>query len=93
YHLMKLCWSLEPTHRPTFKTIGQLIKSLLPLTNDMLPCRSDQVMYKNIDECRQEEEEEVRGSALKRKEEQDHHDDCEDGEEREPTMNNIYQLS
>ncbi|MEQ2162920.1 hypothetical protein GOODEAATRI_024941 [Goodea atripinnis] len=42
YHLMKLCWSLEPTHRPTFKTIGQLIKSLLPLTNDMLPCRSDQ---------------------------------------------------
>ncbi|KAK5621205.1 Macrophage colony-stimulating factor 1 receptor 2 [Crenichthys baileyi] len=96
YHLMKLCWSLEPTHRPTFKTIGQLIKSLLPLTNDMLPHQSDQVMYKNIDECRQEEEEEeeeVRGSALKRKEEQDHHDDCEDGEEREPTMNNIYQLS
>uniref|UniRef100_A0A087YLN1 receptor protein-tyrosine kinase n=1 Tax=Poecilia formosa TaxID=48698 RepID=A0A087YLN1_POEFO len=26
YHLMKLCWSLEPTHRPTFKTIGQLIE-------------------------------------------------------------------
>uniref|UniRef100_M3ZW11 receptor protein-tyrosine kinase n=1 Tax=Xiphophorus maculatus TaxID=8083 RepID=M3ZW11_XIPMA len=43
YHLMKLCWSGEPTHRPTFKTIGQLIERLLPLTSDMLPRHSDQV--------------------------------------------------
>ncbi|KAM4726473.1 macrophage colony-stimulating factor 1 receptor 2 isoform 2-T3 [Anableps anableps] len=95
YHLMKLCWSLEPTHRPTFKTIGQLIDRLLPLTNDTLPHHSDQVTYENTDECRsEEEEEEVQSRILKRKEEeQDCHDDCEDGEEREPTMNNIYQLS
>ncbi|XP_027887246.1 macrophage colony-stimulating factor 1 receptor 2 isoform X2 [Xiphophorus couchianus] len=101
YHLMKLCWSGEPTHRPTFKTIGQLIERLLPLTSDMLPRHSDQVMYANIDECRAEEEEEeeeeekdeVQGGILKRKEEeQDRRDDGE-GEEREPTMNNIYQLS
>uniref|UniRef100_A0A3Q3AME9 receptor protein-tyrosine kinase n=1 Tax=Kryptolebias marmoratus TaxID=37003 RepID=A0A3Q3AME9_KRYMA len=43
YHLMKLCWSLEPTHRPTFKMIGQLINRLLPSTNEMLPHHSDQV--------------------------------------------------
>lgn len=43
YHLMRLCWSLEPTHRPTFKTIGQLISRLLPSTNEMLPHHSDQV--------------------------------------------------
>ncbi|PWA24628.1 hypothetical protein CCH79_00016149 [Gambusia affinis] len=98
YHLMKLCWSGEPTHRPTFKTIGQLIERLLPLTSDMLPRHSDQVLYENIDECRAEEEEEeeedeVQGGILKRKEEeQDRHDDGE-GEEREQTMSNIYQLS
>lgn len=96
YHLMKLCWSLEPTHRPTFKTIGQLINRLMPLANDTLPRHTDQVMYENIDECRpeeEEEEEEVRARTLKRNEEdQDLHHDCEDGEEKEPMMN-IYQLS
>lgn len=96
YHLMKLCWSLEPTHRPTFKTIGQLINRLMPLANDTLPRHTDQVMYENIDECRpeeEEEEEEVRARTLKRNEEdQDLHHNCEDGEEKEPMMN-IYQLS
>ncbi|XP_035989059.1 macrophage colony-stimulating factor 1 receptor 2 isoform X2 [Fundulus heteroclitus] len=100
YHLMKLCWSLEPTHRPTFKTIGQLISRILPLANDTLPDPRDQVMYKNIDESRPEDEqEEVRGRTLKRKEEEqvflltDRRDNHEGGEEREPMMNNIYQLS
>lgn len=36
YQLMTLCWSLEPTDRPTFKTIGQLIDRLLPCTVDAL---------------------------------------------------------
>ncbi|XP_058483909.1 macrophage colony-stimulating factor 1 receptor 2 isoform X2 [Solea solea] len=49
YQLMTLCWSLEPTHRPTFKTIGQLINRLLPPT-------SDKAAYRNIDECTEEEE-------------------------------------
>lgn len=31
---MKLCWTLEPTHRPTFKIISQLISRFLPSTND-----------------------------------------------------------
>uniref|UniRef100_A0A3B3DGK6 receptor protein-tyrosine kinase n=1 Tax=Oryzias melastigma TaxID=30732 RepID=A0A3B3DGK6_ORYME len=29
YHLMTLCWSLEPTHRPTFKQVGEHINRLL----------------------------------------------------------------
>uniref|UniRef100_A0A1A8N271 receptor protein-tyrosine kinase n=2 Tax=Nothobranchius pienaari TaxID=704102 RepID=A0A1A8N271_9TELE len=87
YHLMTLCWSLEPTNRPTFKMIGQLISRLLPSTNDTLQHPNDQVMYKNIDECR--EDEEVRGASLKRREEErDHHDDAE-----ETKLKNIYQLS
>ena len=40
---MMLCWSLEPAHRPTFKTIGQLINRLFPSTNDMSPHHSHQV--------------------------------------------------
>uniref|UniRef100_A0A8C7WGA0 receptor protein-tyrosine kinase n=1 Tax=Oncorhynchus mykiss TaxID=8022 RepID=A0A8C7WGA0_ONCMY len=30
YTIMKMCWNMEPTVRPTFSTIGQLIQSLLP---------------------------------------------------------------
>ncbi|XP_042070960.1 macrophage colony-stimulating factor 1 receptor 2 isoform X3 [Haplochromis burtoni] len=67
YQLMKLCWSLEPTHRPTFKTIGQLISRLLPSTNDMSSRYSDQPTYRNIDECREEEEEEE--ETMKREDE------------------------
>ncbi|XP_069578144.1 macrophage colony-stimulating factor 1 receptor 2-like [Brachyistius frenatus] len=71
YQLMTLCWNLEPTDRPTFKMIGQLINRLLPLTNDRSPHRSDQPTYRNIDECREEEEEEeLRGGTPKRREEE-----------------------
>ncbi|XP_041807711.1 macrophage colony-stimulating factor 1 receptor 2 [Chelmon rostratus] len=92
YQLMKLCWSLEPTDRPTFKMIGQLIDRLLPSTNDTSTHHSDQ-LYRNIDECREEEEEEVRGGdSLKREEERGQREHRDDDEE-EPVMKNIYQLS
>lgn len=90
YQLMTLCWNLEPTDRPTFKTIGQLINRLLPSTDDT-PARHDDQPYRNMDECREEdeEEEEVR---LKRGEEEnrERHDNDHEGE---PAMKNIYQLS
>ncbi|XP_072230619.1 macrophage colony-stimulating factor 1 receptor 2-like [Leuresthes tenuis] len=96
YYLMVLCWTLEPTHRPTFKTIAQLINRLLLSTNDMSTRHCDQ-LYRNINECREQEEEdeEVRRETLKRgeEEEQDHHGSNEDEEERESMMENIYQLS
>ncbi|XP_068436076.1 macrophage colony-stimulating factor 1 receptor 2 isoform X2 [Clinocottus analis] len=99
FQLMRLCWSLEPTDRPTFHMIGQLIDRLLPSSGD-------QSTYKNLNECREaeeEEEEEVRGEgrgegALKRGEERarrERHDedDDDDEDEKEPMIKNIYQLS
>ncbi|CAL9684978.1 unnamed protein product [Knipowitschia caucasica] len=49
YELMTRCWDLEPTHRPTFKAIGQIISRLLPPTDDT-PSSSEQVSYKNVSE-------------------------------------------
>lgn len=43
YQLMTHCWSLEPTDRPTFKVIAQLINRLLPSTGDTSPYHGDQV--------------------------------------------------
>uniref|UniRef100_A0A8C7L9S4 receptor protein-tyrosine kinase n=1 Tax=Oncorhynchus kisutch TaxID=8019 RepID=A0A8C7L9S4_ONCKI len=37
YTIMKMCWNMEPTVRPTFSTIGQLIQSLLPDQPDQTP--------------------------------------------------------
>ncbi|XP_073335314.1 macrophage colony-stimulating factor 1 receptor 2 [Pagrus major] len=92
YQLMTHCWSLEPTDRPTFKMIAQIINRLLPSTSDTSPYHSDQT-YRNIDECREEEEEEITGiNTLKRGEEEERHDDSDDKEE-ESVMKNIYQLS
>ncbi|KAM7373802.1 hypothetical protein PAMP_006505 [Pampus punctatissimus] len=96
YQLMTLCWSLEPTDRPTFKMIGQLINRLLPSPNDMLPHHSEQTSYRNIDECREEEEEaeEVRGrDTLKRRGEEEETCEEEEEEEGEAIIKNIYRLS
>ncbi|XP_029924288.1 macrophage colony-stimulating factor 1 receptor 2 [Myripristis murdjan] len=87
YQLMIGCWSLEPTQRPTFNTIGQLVKKLLPSSDDALRHHSNQT-YRNVQESREEEEEEGRGATLKRGEEEG-----EPGEEEEEVMKNIYQLS
>ncbi|XP_056450339.1 macrophage colony-stimulating factor 1 receptor 2 isoform X1 [Gadus chalcogrammus] len=40
YQLMIGCWNLEPTHRPTFTEIGQLIKNLLS-TNEAQTHQND----------------------------------------------------
>uniref|UniRef100_A0A4W5RAV3 receptor protein-tyrosine kinase n=1 Tax=Hucho hucho TaxID=62062 RepID=A0A4W5RAV3_9TELE len=37
YTIMKMCWNMKPTVRPTFSTIGQLIQSLLPDQPDKTP--------------------------------------------------------
>ncbi|XP_068187204.1 macrophage colony-stimulating factor 1 receptor 2 isoform X2 [Antennarius striatus] len=95
YELMTLCWSLEPTDRPTFKMIGQLIGRLLPCVSDASPHRSDQP-YRNISECGEEEEEEEvkRGATIKRGEEERSQRDCHDNsDDAEEPVKNIYQLS
>ncbi|KAM9846482.1 macrophage colony-stimulating factor 1 receptor 2 [Aulostomus maculatus] len=96
YQLMTLCWSLEPTDRPTFKSIGHLINRLLPSTKDGCSNHSDQVLYRNIDECKEEEEEEeedVGGVLPKRELARDHCEDEDEEEDEDAAMKNIYQLS
>uniref|UniRef100_A0A673BT80 receptor protein-tyrosine kinase n=1 Tax=Sphaeramia orbicularis TaxID=375764 RepID=A0A673BT80_9TELE len=73
YKLMTLCWNLEATQRPTFKTIGQLIRRLVPSISDKTPHRKDQSMYRNINECHEEEEdEEMRGGDKLKREDEEH---------------------
>ncbi|XP_072315782.1 macrophage colony-stimulating factor 1 receptor 2, partial [Eucyclogobius newberryi] len=43
FELMTRCWDLEPTQRPTFNAIGQIISGLLPPTNHTPPPQSSQV--------------------------------------------------
>ncbi|XP_029029920.1 macrophage colony-stimulating factor 1 receptor 2 [Betta splendens] len=88
YQLMTLCWSLEPTDRPNFKMIGQLINRLLHSTDDTLQCHSCHMSYQNVVEGREEEEAEEE-EMLKQGQEEHHHDD----KEKEPMMKNIYKLS
>lgn len=87
YELMRRCWSLEPTDRPTFKMIGQIIDRLLPP-----PCHSEQT-YRNV-AAHREEEELSRGGALKVGEDQrtERHDNGDDAVEQSG-IKNIYQLS
>uniref|UniRef100_A0A3B3C2J7 receptor protein-tyrosine kinase n=1 Tax=Oryzias melastigma TaxID=30732 RepID=A0A3B3C2J7_ORYME len=60
YHLMTLCWSLEPTHRPTFKQVGEHINRLLLSTCGSSGCHSPEVRtHLNL------EEEEVPEQTLK----------------------------
>ncbi|XP_035480871.2 macrophage colony-stimulating factor 1 receptor 2 isoform X2 [Scophthalmus maximus] len=90
YQLMTLCWSLEPTDRPTFKTIGQLINRLLPSTNDTSPRHGHQATYRNIDEEEEEEAEEEKRRTEERKKSTDGENyDDEEEEEKELMMKNI----
>ncbi|XP_071373460.1 macrophage colony-stimulating factor 1 receptor 1-like [Centroberyx affinis] len=43
YMIMKLCWNLEPTERPTFSKISQMIERLLGDRPDQ-----EQLMYQNV---------------------------------------------
>ncbi|XP_061558397.1 LOW QUALITY PROTEIN: macrophage colony-stimulating factor 1 receptor 2 [Phycodurus eques] len=94
YQLMTSCWSLEPTDRPTFKTIGQLIERILPSANKAAP--GEQPTYKNIDERGEDEEseeEEGRGGDSLKAEEQDGGQEREESIKMTQMTNNIYQLS
>ncbi|XP_056140403.1 macrophage colony-stimulating factor 1 receptor 2 [Lampris incognitus] len=67
YQLMVRCWSLEPTERPTFNTITQLMKRLFTSYNDTLPHHTGQPNYSNLSgscgekERREGEEKELKG--------------------------------
>uniref|UniRef100_A0A3Q1JB40 receptor protein-tyrosine kinase n=1 Tax=Anabas testudineus TaxID=64144 RepID=A0A3Q1JB40_ANATE len=43
YTIMKMCWNLEPTERPTFSKISQMILRLLGVQHEQ-----EQLMYQNV---------------------------------------------
>ncbi|MEQ2161916.1 Macrophage colony-stimulating factor 1 receptor 1 [Goodea atripinnis] len=45
YAIMKMCWNLEPTQRPTFSKIGQMIEKLLGGHFEQ-----EQVIYQNMEQ-------------------------------------------
>ncbi|XP_063059910.1 macrophage colony-stimulating factor 1 receptor 1 isoform X2 [Engraulis encrasicolus] len=49
YSIMKMCWNLEPTQRPTFSEIGKHIEQLLP-------DHPHQQQYRNLQEALEESE-------------------------------------
>uniref|UniRef100_A0AAY4BCL3 receptor protein-tyrosine kinase n=1 Tax=Denticeps clupeoides TaxID=299321 RepID=A0AAY4BCL3_9TELE len=54
YNIMEMCWNLEPTLRPTFSKVGQLIEKLLPGSSfqrytNMQPSQDDQEASKLCD--------------------------------------------
>ncbi|KAL7854261.1 hypothetical protein AOLI_G00211050 [Acnodon oligacanthus] len=57
YTIMKMCWSLEPTLRPTFGKIVQLIAKLLPESSDQ--------QYKNVEQELQQKLPSVQHVSLK----------------------------
>lgn len=78
YELMTRCWDLEPTLRPTFSAIGQMISRLLPTTNETLLPQSLQVVYRNLPHNREEK--------------RNHSESSSEVDQVEP-LRNIYQLS
>lgn len=89
YELMTLCWSLEPTDRPTFKLIGQLIDQLLQSSSDTSPHRGKR-LYRNITDCKEEEVRDTLkgGDDGEERRQTERHDD-----QNNPVTKNIYQLS
>uniref|UniRef100_A0A8C6TGE0 receptor protein-tyrosine kinase n=1 Tax=Neogobius melanostomus TaxID=47308 RepID=A0A8C6TGE0_9GOBI len=76
YELMTCCWDLEPTRRPTFSAIGQIIARLLSPTNHTPPTQNQQAVYGNLPQSREEKHNHTER-------------DCEVDEE---PPRNIYQL-
>ncbi|XP_058271900.1 macrophage colony-stimulating factor 1 receptor isoform X2 [Hemibagrus wyckioides] len=83
YKIMRMCWSLEPTSRPTFRNIVQMISALLPETSEQ------QQQYENI-----QQELTQRFESMERvtdKTNEDHRDKTPE-EQRPLTHSNNYQL-
>ncbi|XP_034167235.2 macrophage colony-stimulating factor 1 receptor 1 isoform X1 [Pangasianodon hypophthalmus] len=84
YQIMKMCWSLEPTSRPTFSRIAELIRALLPENSEQ-----QQQQYQNIQQEISQTFESL--PCVKAKTNDNHHDKTPE-EQRPLTHSNNYQL-
>ncbi|XP_053504781.1 macrophage colony-stimulating factor 1 receptor isoform X2 [Ictalurus furcatus] len=80
YKIMKMCWSLEPTSRPTFNQIVQMIRTLLPENSEQ---------YKNIQQELEQKFDSMNCVTVKMSET---HRDKTPEEQRPLTHSNNYQL-
>ncbi|XP_017279588.1 macrophage colony-stimulating factor 1 receptor [Kryptolebias marmoratus] len=82
YAIMKMCWTLEPTKRPTFSKISQMIERLL---GDQL--EQEQVIYQNMKQEVSEGDEDDKAKCPCDQ-------SCDHEEEQQPLMktNNNYQF-
>ncbi|XP_017348080.1 macrophage colony-stimulating factor 1 receptor isoform X2 [Ictalurus punctatus] len=80
YKIMKMCWSLEPTSRPTFNQIVQMIRTLLPENSEQ---------YKNIQQELEQKFDTMNCVTVKMSET---HQDKTPEEQRLLTHSNNYQL-
>ncbi|KAJ8254667.1 hypothetical protein GJAV_G00195680 [Gymnothorax javanicus] len=87
YSIMKMCWNLEPTDRPTFSKISQMIQRLLGE-------QPEQTIYQNVHTVSPEEQAEESCDAPECCEEScDQTQSCDQEEEEQPLMNaNHYQF-
>ncbi|XP_077465236.1 macrophage colony-stimulating factor 1 receptor [Stigmatopora argus] len=99
YHIMKTCWNLEPTQRPTFSKITQLIQRQLGQQEEQ-----EQLIYQNVEQEEEEEEEEQAAGDHRQVTEADDRDrpkrrdgpcdqSCDSEEEEQPLIKaNNYQF-
>ncbi|KAI4872760.1 hypothetical protein NFI96_027002, partial [Prochilodus magdalenae] len=81
YTIMQMCWNLEPTERPTFSKIGQLIERLLGYTPEQ---------YQNVEAEDQGLDEQQLEACDPAK---DNEESCDQEEEEQPLMKaNNYQF-
>ncbi|MCI4381601.1 hypothetical protein PGIGA_G00253930 [Pangasianodon gigas] len=81
YTIMKMCWNLEPTERPNFSKIVQLIERLLGET-------PDQTQYRNV-QTEELDEEQLEACDTTKSDEES----CEQEEDEQPLMKaNNYQF-
>ncbi|KAK3524215.1 hypothetical protein QTP70_023601 [Hemibagrus guttatus] len=86
YKIMRMCWSLEPTSRPTFRNIVQMISALLSETSEQ---QQQQQQYENIQQELTQRFESMQ--CVTDKTNEDDHDKTPE-EQRPLTHSNNYQL-
>ncbi|KAK7137583.1 hypothetical protein R3I94_013286 [Phoxinus phoxinus] len=87
YTIMKMCWNLEASERPTFSKIGQLIERMLGDTPD-----AQETEYQNVQSEEHSDQEPESCDPVKH-EEESNETSCDPEEEDQPLMNaNNYQF-
>ncbi|KAK7922799.1 hypothetical protein WMY93_009701 [Mugilogobius chulae] len=78
YMIMKMCWNLSPTDRPTFTKISSMIEILLAGPTEQSP-QEEQLIYQNVQQQEQQQEQEQ--EQQQQQEEEEEHQQQQDQEQ------------